>query len=157
MTTARHESVPNYRLYIDGAWADASAAATYDIVNPATEAIIARAPNASRGDLERAIGAARRAFDDGPWSRTTPKDRAKVLRRLCDGLEARKEEIRQLLITMAAAEYISHPIQLDTPLELLSNYADLALSFEFEHTLPVLVSQTMMGTQVNNAMVCHQP
>jgi predicted outer membrane repeat protein len=156
-TAARRETVPTYRLYIDGAWTDASGGATYNLVNPATEEVIARVPNATRADLERAIVAARRAFDNGPWSRTTPKDRAKVLRRLIDGLAARKEEIRQLLITMAAAEYVSHPIQLDTPFELLSNYADLALSFEFEQTLPVLVSQTMMGAQVNNSMVYHQP
>lgn len=156
-TAARREPVPRYRLYIDGAWSEASGGATYNLLNPATEAVIAQAPNASRADLERAITAARQAFDDGPWSRTTPKDRAKVLHQLIDGLEARKEEIRQLLITMAAAEYISHPIQLYTPLELLHNYADLALSFEFEHTLPVLVSQTMMGAQVNNSIVYHQP
>jgi aldehyde dehydrogenase (NAD+) len=158
MTRAtQREPVPTYRLYIDGAWIDAGGGATYDLVNPATEEVIGRAPNASRADLERAITAARRAFDDGPWSRTTPKDRAKVLRRLCDGLEARKEDIRHLLITMAAAEYVSHPIQLDTPLALLNNYADLALSFAFEQTLPVLVSQSMMGAQVNNSLVYHQP
>src|ERR1035437_2499036 len=156
-TAARREPVPRYRLYIDGAWSEASGGATYNLLNPATEAVIAQAPNASRADLERAITAARQAFDDGPWSRPTPKDRARVLHQLIDGVEARKEEIRQLLITMAAAEYISHPIQLYTPLELLHNYADLALSFEFEHTLPVLVSQTMMGAQVNNSIVYHQP
>lgn len=155
--TARSGNAATWRLYIDGTWTDASGAKTYDIVNPATEEVIARAPNGSRADMEKAISAARRAFDDGPWARTTPKDRAKVLRRLVDGLEKRKEEIRQLLIAMCAAEYITHPIQLDLPLELLGNYADLATSFEFEEMLPVLVSNGPMGAHVNNSMVYHQP
>jgi aldehyde dehydrogenase (NAD+) len=76
---------------------------------------------------------------------------------LIDHLEKRKEEIRQLLISMCAAEYLTHPIQLDTPLEMLGNYADLATSFQFEEMLPVLVSQTPMGAQVNNSMAYHQP
>lgn len=158
MAEAAQSGVPQtFRLYVDGAWTDASGGKTYDIINPATEAVIARAPNASLADMHKAIAAARRAFDEGPWTRTTPKDRAKVLRRLIDGLEHRKEEIRQLLVSMCAAEYITHPIQLDTPFQLLGNYADLATSFEFEQMLPVLVSQTPMGAQVNNSMVYHQP
>ena len=157
MATATQSPPQVFRLYIDGAWTPATGGATYDVVNPATEAVIARAPNATRADLEKAIAAARRAFDEGPWSRTTPHDRARILRRLIDGLEKRKEEIRQLLTTMAGAEYITHFIQLDTPLELLANYADLATSFAFEEMLPVLISQSPMGAQVNNAMAYHQP
>jgi aldehyde dehydrogenase (NAD+) len=158
MTQAARSGTPQtFRLYIDGAWTDATGGKTYDVVNPATEEVIARAPNASRADVDRAVAAARRAFDDGPWTRTTPKDRAKVLRTLIDALEKRKEELRQLLITMCAAEYVTHPIQLDIPFELLGNYADLATSFEFEQMLPVLVSQTPMGAQVNNSMAYHHP
>jgi aldehyde dehydrogenase (NAD+) len=146
-----------YRLYIDGQWTEATGGATYGVINPATEETFAHAPNATRADLERAVAAARRAFDEGPWTRTTPKDRAKVLRRLIDGLEKRKEEIRQLLITMCAAEWVTHPIELDMPFDLLRTYADLAATFEFEQMLPVLVSQSPMGAQVNNAMAYHQP
>ncbi|MBI3784303.1 MAG: aldehyde dehydrogenase family protein, partial [Deltaproteobacteria bacterium] len=146
-----------FKLYIDGAWCDATGGAPFDVVNPASEQVFAKAPNASRADLERAIGAARRAFDAGPWRRTTPKDRATILRRLVDGLARRKEEIRQLLVTMAAAEYITHPIQVDTPLELLASYADLATTFEFEQMLPAVVSHTPMGAQVNNSLAYHQP
>jgi aldehyde dehydrogenase (NAD+) len=154
---ARETGPPTFRLYIDGAWTNATAGATHGVINPATEEVIARVPNATVADLEQAITAARRAFDAGPWARTTPHDRARVVRRLCDGLEKRKEDIRQLLITMAAAEYLTHYIQLDTALELLATYADLARSFEFEQMLPVRISQSPMGTQVNNAMAYHQP
>jgi aldehyde dehydrogenase (NAD+) len=148
---------PTWRLHVDGRWTEAEGGATFDVINPATEAVIARAPNATRADMERAIAAARRAFDAGPWSRATRADRARVLRRLIDGLEKRREQIRELLVTMAAAEYVTHWAQLDKPFELLTSYADLALTFDFEVPLPVDVTQTPAGVQVSNAMVVHQP
>src|SRR5215470_3396412 len=114
MATVSQDTPPTFRLYIDGTWTQATGGATYDVINPATETVIARAPNATPADVDKAIAAARRAFDSGPWTRTTAADRAKVIRRLVDGLEKRKEEIRQLLISMAAAEYVTHYIQLDT-------------------------------------------
>ena len=49
-----------FRMYVDGTWTDASGGKTYDIVNPATEAVIARAPNATLADMQKAIAAARR-------------------------------------------------------------------------------------------------
>jgi aldehyde dehydrogenase (NAD+) len=144
------------RLYIDGQWTEGMAGA-FDVINPANEEVVAHAPNASAEDLQRAIHAARRAFDEGPWRRTTARDRAGVLRRLVEGLERRKEEIRQLLITTAGAEHVTHPIQIDTPLQLLASYADLATRFTFEKMLPVVVSQTPLGAHVNNSMAYHQP
>ncbi len=156
MGKSSHGSVPAFQLFINGAWKNASAGATYDVVNPATEEVIAKVANASRGDMDTAIAAARKAFDDGPWRRTTPHDRAKVLRRLIDALEKRKEELRQWLISCAAAEYVTHWIQLDMPFTMLANYADLATSFELEQMLPVIASQSPMP-QVSNSMAYHQP
>ena len=146
----------SWKLYIDGKWTDASGG-TFDVLNPATEEVVARAPNGTRADLERAIRAARRAFDEGPWPRTSPTERANLLTRLIGNLEKRKEEIRELLVTTAAAEYVGHPIQVDMPYQLLANYAELVRSYHFIEMLPVVVSQSPMGTQVNNSMVYHQP
>jgi len=147
----------NYRMYIDGAWTEASGGATFDVINPATEGVLAKAPNASRADMERAIAAARRAFDEGPWPRTTREDRARVLRRLADALDKRKQRIRELLIGMAAAEYVTHHIQLEKPVEQIRHYAELATSFPFEQPVPVDLMPTPMGTLVNNAVAVHQP
>jgi aldehyde dehydrogenase (NAD+) len=145
-----------WQLYIDGRWTDGGAG-TFPVLNPATEEVVAHAPNGTRADLERAIAAARRAFDGGPWTRTTAADRARIIERLVAALEKRKERIRALLVTAAAAEYVGHPIQVDMPYELLANYAELARSYHFIEMLPVLVSETPMGTHVNNSMVYHQP
>jgi aldehyde dehydrogenase (NAD+) len=148
--------VGDWKLYIDGQWAAASGG-TYDIVNPATEAVVEKAPNATRADLERAIAAARRAFDSGPWRRTTVADRARIIDRLVTALEKRKDRLRELLVSTAGAAQVEHGIQLEMPFELLAGYATAARSYQFEKMLPVLVSQTPMGTTVNNSMAYHQP
>jgi len=149
--------MPNAKLYLDGAWTDAGDGATYALPNPATEEIVGRAANATPADMERAIAAARRAFDEGPWTRTTPRDRAAVLRRIADGLERRKEEIRQILVTHAAAEYSTHWVQLDTPIEMLRSYADLALRYAFEELVSPAVSFSPVNPGVNNTVVLRQP
>jgi len=91
------------RMLIDGKWCEASNGATYAVPNPATEEIIGTAPDATVDDMQRAIGAARRAFDEGPWPRSDRHERARVLTRIADAMERRKEEMRQLVIAEAGA------------------------------------------------------
>ena len=84
------------RMFIDGQWVEASNGATYAVPNPATEEAVGTAPDATVDDMRRAIAAAKRAFDEGPWPRTSRQERARVLAAIADGMERRKEEIRQL-------------------------------------------------------------
>jgi acyl-CoA reductase-like NAD-dependent aldehyde dehydrogenase len=144
-------------MFIDGEWVEASNGATYSVPNPATEEPIGNAPDATVADMERAIAAAKRAFDDGPWPRSSRADRARVLTAIADGLERRKEEMRQLLIAEAGATYLTHDVQVEQPIKLLRHYAELALTFEFEEQLPTRVSESMLGTQVNCGIVYRQP
>ncbi len=145
------------RMFIDGKWTEAASGKTYEIPNPATEASIGTAPEASADDMKRAIAAARRAFDDGPWPRTSVHDRARALRTIADGMERRKEELRQLVIAEAGASWLTHDIQIEQPIQMLRNYAALAESFAFEEPLPTRVAQGPLGTQVNCGVVCRQP
>ena len=85
--------MPEYQLYIDGQLCDAEGGRTADSINPATEEPWARVARASRKDTQRAIAAARRAFDEGPWPRMSQADRAKILNQVADGLEARSQEL----------------------------------------------------------------
>jgi aldehyde dehydrogenase (NAD+) len=62
----------SYALYIDGRWVDPESG-RYDDISPATEAAIAKAPDASLADVDAAISAARRAFDSGPWPTQRPR------------------------------------------------------------------------------------
>jgi aldehyde dehydrogenase (NAD+) len=82
-----------YQLYINGQFCDAEGGRTADSINPATEEPWARVARAGRADTQRAIGAARKAFDEGPWPRTSPADRKRILNQIADGLEARSQEI----------------------------------------------------------------
>src|SRR5256885_2874331 len=103
--------------------------------------------------MRRAIAAARRAFDDGPWPRTSHQDRARVLNAIADGMERRKEELRQLVIAEAGATHPTHQIQIEHPITMMPHYPELALSFEFEGQLPTRASPGTLGPQANSGIV----
>ncbi|GIW40261.1 MAG: aldehyde dehydrogenase [Candidatus Binatia bacterium] len=146
-----------YRIFVDGEWREASGGRTYPVVNPATEEVLAHVPDASPEDMDRAIRAARRAFDEGPWRKTTPEDRARILRRIVDGLERRKEEFRHLLVANAGATYVTHYIQLDVAIRILAHYAELAVKFPFEEPLPPATFDNPMYPGVTSALLVRQP
>ena len=60
------------KLYIDGEWVEPSSTATIEVISPLTEEVIATVPEASNEDVDRAVAAARRAFDSGPWPQHEP-------------------------------------------------------------------------------------
>src|SRR5262249_23360536 len=144
------------KMLIDGAWTDASNGATYLVPNPATEEPVGAAPDATVDDMRRAIAAARRAFDEGAWPRSTREDRSRALLRIADAMERRKEEMRQLLIAEAGATWVTHPMQVETPIEHLRHWAELARTFTFEEPLPVRPSQGPLGAQLNCGVVYRQ-
>src|SRR5262250_1476046 len=84
------------RMLIDGAWVEAASGKTLPVYDPATEEVIAHVAEGDSADIERAVRAARRAFDTGPWRKVTPSERGRMLWRLADLLEARLEEFAQL-------------------------------------------------------------
>ncbi|QLL06301.1 aldehyde dehydrogenase family protein [Mycobacterium vicinigordonae] len=77
--------VDTYQLYIDGQWVEPEGG-RYEDISPVTEQVIATAPDASVDQVGAAIGAARRAFDDGPWATTSAEDRAECLNQLGQAL-----------------------------------------------------------------------
>lgn len=79
-------------MFIDGKWVDSSSEETFDVINPATEEVIAKVAKGGREDVAAAIDAARTAFDNGSWSEKTPAERAAILWRMSDAFE--KEMLR---------------------------------------------------------------
>ena len=73
-----------------------SGAASREVVDPATGDVIARVPDATDGDVDKAVSAARRAFDDGDWRRTTAQERGQVLFKLAAIVRARSSELAKL-------------------------------------------------------------
>ncbi|MGH9602311.1 MAG: aldehyde dehydrogenase family protein [Terriglobales bacterium] len=78
-----------YRMYINGEFVDSQRGAWFPVFDPSTEEIIAEVPEADAGDVERAVAAARKAFDSGPWPQTTAQERGRILLRLSE--RVRKE------------------------------------------------------------------
>jgi aldehyde dehydrogenase (NAD+) len=144
-------------MYIENQWVGASGGASYQVPNPATEEVIGSAPDATVEDMKRAIGAARKAFDEGPWRKTTPADRARTIERIADAMERRKEEMRALVVAEAAATHLTHGVQIDHPIEHLRHWAELARTFAFEEGLPGRPSQGPLGPQMNSTIVFRQP
>jgi acyl-CoA reductase-like NAD-dependent aldehyde dehydrogenase len=85
------------QMFIDGAWCDAKSGATFSTIDPATAQVIATVPAASSDDVDRAVRAARRAFDDGSWGATvSERDRARILFRMAELVRMRAEELAVL-------------------------------------------------------------
>ena len=97
MPTALATEVKTYQLYINGEWSESKSQKTFPVYDPSTEEIIAQVPDANSDDVNRAVAAARAAFDEGPWATTTPQERGRVLFRLA-------EKIRQNLTMLAELE-----------------------------------------------------
>jgi phenylacetaldehyde dehydrogenase len=96
-----HESVTRFlgeaqQHLIGGRWAPAASGETFEVENPASEEVIARVAKGGREDVERAVKAARRAFESGTWRRLAPSERGKLLWRVADLVEAHAEELAQL-------------------------------------------------------------
>ena len=81
------------RLFISGQWVPASSGRTIDVIAPATEEVFLTIAEADESDIDRAVDAARRAFDSGPWPRMSHSERAVFLNRSADALDARADDI----------------------------------------------------------------
>jgi betaine-aldehyde dehydrogenase len=88
-----------YQLYINGEFVaplSTLSTGTIDVIDPATTDVIAKTPDASAADVNRAVKAARAAFDDGPWKNTTAQDRGRVLFKLAQIVRDRADELAEL-------------------------------------------------------------
>ncbi|BAN25414.1 aldehyde dehydrogenase family protein [Caballeronia insecticola] len=84
------------RMPIDGAWVESLSGATIDVLNPADGELLTRVPSADERDVDLAVQAARRAFDDSAWSRMKPTDRERLLLRVADLIEANARELAEI-------------------------------------------------------------
>jgi aldehyde dehydrogenase (NAD+) len=105
------------RMLIDGRLVDAASGATFDNVDPATEEVLGQVADAGADDMERAIAAARRAFDQTDWS-TNHAFRQHCLLQLQEALESERELLRaELVAEVGTPVALTHMAQLDWPLE----------------------------------------
>jgi phenylacetaldehyde dehydrogenase len=84
------------KLLIDGAWVPATSGRTFEVREPSSDQILAHCALGDAADIDKAVAAARRAFDGGDWPKMTPVDRERVLHRLADLIEAHADELAEL-------------------------------------------------------------
>jgi len=84
------------RLLIGGQWEEAASGKTFATTNPATGEELAQVAEGDAADIDRAVKAARKAFEDGPWATMTAADRSNLIWKLADTIEAHSEEFAQL-------------------------------------------------------------
>ena len=120
------------KLYIDGRWVEGAAAARIEVVSPHNEEVIAIVAEAREPDVDRAVAAARKAFDQGPWPRLEPAERAEWLRKLSSALEPRMPEIARAWVDQTGALATVAPMVTGGGRFWFDYYADLAARYPFE-------------------------
>ncbi len=100
-TTQMHNRVQEFvsrprQMFIDGKWVEAASGKTFPTYNPATGEVLAQVAEGDREDIDRAVKAARRAFESGPWPEMTASQRGRVIWKLGDLIEEHLEEFAQL-------------------------------------------------------------
>ncbi len=136
-------------LFIDGALTPGGAG-RFATINPATEEVLGTAANADRADMDRAIAAARRAFDTTDWS-TNAQLRVRCIRQLRDALRANIEDVREITIAEAGApRMLTAAAQLEGPVEDLNFSADTAETYSWRTDLGVAAP---MGIKTRRTVV----
>ena len=131
------------QLFIDGKLTAAQDGRTYENVDPATGAVIGVAADASAADMQRAVEAARRAFDETDWSTNTAL-RARCLRQLHDAILTHRKDLEEIIVAeVGAPRMLVDGPQLMTPTGYLTWHADLIETYEWSTDLGV--ADTLAG------------
>jgi acyl-CoA reductase-like NAD-dependent aldehyde dehydrogenase len=127
------------RLFIAGQWVSPATPGSIEVVSPITEEVIYTVAEAREADIDRAVAAARKAFDDGPWPRLSPEQRADYLRRFGTALAARSEELGHAWTNQMGVIFAMARGAAERARDSFEMYADLAGSFPFaEKRVPSL-------------------
>lgn len=96
MASVEKSSVRRYRMYINGEFVESASRQYFPVVDPSTEEVMAEVPKANEEDVNRAVAAARVAFDSGPWPQTTAQDRGRILFRLAERIRKEAAHLAEL-------------------------------------------------------------
>ena len=127
------------RLYIDGAWVRPEKGGTLDVIDPATEQVIHKAPAGTSGDIDKAVKAARYAFDSGPWPKFTGTERAVYLRAIAAKVTEKRDFLARLEVADNGKPLPEALWDIDDVAGCFNYYATLAeeLDHHPEETIPL--------------------
>src|SRR5437016_1636893 len=141
MSSIAKTSLRAYQNYINGQWTSSASGETFPVYDPSTEEVIAQVASSNAADVDKAVKAARAAFDSGPWPATTAQDRGRILFKLA-------EKVRENAVPLAELECrnTGKPI-----VEAEYDLADVATCFEYYGGL----ANTVTGSV--NTVPAHAP
>ncbi|MGH9137747.1 MAG: aldehyde dehydrogenase [Acidimicrobiales bacterium] len=138
------------KLYIGGEWVQPAGSGTIEVISPHTEAVIATVPDGTPADMDRAVEAARRAFDEGPWPRLAPAERLEIVQRFADRYAAGMMELAQVITDeMGSPITFSQLAQTPTPWMMLNAFIAMGRELEWE--------QERAGVFGSNVIVRREP
>ena len=173
MSAGRATTIPVQhadRFFIGGEWVAPSSDATVDVIDSGTEEIYYTIAAAAADDMSRAVGAARHAFDDGPWARLTHAQRAEYIAALGEALKERNDVLAQLWPRESGVLYKTSQYAGRIGSGALASYAALAETFPFEEECaptgggkfgllvrePVGVVGAIIPWNAPVALICHK-
>ncbi|HKA21966.1 MAG TPA: aldehyde dehydrogenase family protein [Blastocatellia bacterium] len=144
MTASRQEQVTvRDKLYINGKWAPPAGSGMLDVINSTTEEVMGRIPEGTVEDIDKAVGAARGAFES--WAGKLPGERAEFLQKVAAGLSSRQSEIASIIASEVGMPLpLATAVQAGLPALVMGNYAKLLSNYSFEE-------------QIGNSLVLKEP
>jgi acyl-CoA reductase-like NAD-dependent aldehyde dehydrogenase len=144
MATATDQAVHvREKIYIGGEWVQSAGGGVIEVVNPTTEQVVGSVPDGTVEDVEKAVAAARAAFEG--WAQTPVQERADWMQGIAEGLSARMDEIAELI-----AQEVGMPIK-------LSNIIQAGLPATTFASIPQLLAEVPWEEQIGNSLVVREP
>ncbi|MFJ2559218.1 MULTISPECIES: aldehyde dehydrogenase [unclassified Streptomyces] len=122
-------------FYIGGQWVEPASAERFGVVSPSTEEVVGEVPVATIADMDRAVAAARTAFDEGPWPRLTPGERADVLERAAAKLRERVPDFAAVSVDEMGIAVSHAAMHHAMVAPVFDYYAQLIRTFAFERSV----------------------
>jgi len=136
------------RLFIGGEWTAPAGTGTIEVVNPTTEEVFGTVPEASEGDIDAAVAAARQAFDKGPWPRMSPAERAAIVSKVSEAIKAETEPLAQLISAeMGSPISWGMMAQVLAPSMIFDFYVGLASTYQFDEIRPGLLGEVLVASE----------
>jgi aldehyde dehydrogenase (NAD+) len=136
------------RLFIGGDWLASTGTTTIDVINPTTEEVAGRVPDTTTADIDRAVAAARQAFDHGPWPHMTPVERAAVITKVSDAIKGEMQQMAELVATEMGSPVTWGSVgQVLAPTMIFDYYAGLAATYDFDEVRQGLLGQVLVARE----------
>jgi acyl-CoA reductase-like NAD-dependent aldehyde dehydrogenase len=147
-------SLKEYQLFINGQFVPAVAGETFDSVNPFTGEPVARVPRGKQADIDRAVAAARQAFDEGPWPRMSGEERGRILQSIGEKIDAASPGLLALMVEESGSTYRKAKGEVWLSAKNMGYFAKLAAKSDKSSLQPI---ESLSRPGVSQNLLAHEP